>query len=75
MNQKDPCYKCTERKVAPGYNCHSDCPRYAKAKKENDEKKKAIRQQKEVDTMVDSVLITAAIKTKREKPKQRVWKG
>ena len=44
--KNNPCYGCTERRVTDGYNCHSDCPRYAKYRRELDDESELIRQKK-----------------------------
>lgn len=44
--ENNPCYGFTERRATDGYNCHSDCPRYAKYRRELDDESELIRQKK-----------------------------
>lgn len=34
----EPCHGCTERSVANGHNCHSDCPDYKEIRAEQDKR-------------------------------------
>lgn len=77
MNPKsDPCYGCTKRCVAKGYNCHSDCPEFAKASAKKKARKDIIRKKKAEEAMVTEVFINS-IKRKQKDVncnKQIAWR-
>ena len=73
--ENNPCYGCTERRATDGYNCHSDCPKYAGYRRMLADKAVMIKQKKAVEELVTETRVRAIRKTSRTKRKQNAWKG
>lgn len=56
----EPCHGCTERNVANGHNCHSDCPRYNRIRADQD-KRNAITKKAKAESIA-----VLDVKTKRK---------
>lgn len=73
--ENNPCYGCTERRVADGYNCHSDCQKYAEYRRKLTDNAELIRQKKSEEGLVTDTKVRAMQKALRKKGKQSAWKG
>lgn len=71
MEKNVPCYGCDKRKPL----CHGSCEEYKAYAQDRADMAKMIRFKRNQEAMVTSVLVKAAEKTKRNKPKQSCRKG